>query len=299
MEDLTSKINCGILTFDQFHGRKKNTGSSRIRGEWLLKYWPEAEYFIQGKSYKSVIYQKAYFTDHAKAFNYCLDSDGSYKKPVKILDITDPDYLWWQGRVIEMANECDAITTSTEALVDDFRNFFPNKRVKWIKDRMDLEFHNEKKVHVGDARRVVWFGYSSNFEMLLPVLTFLEKLGLTLIVISDRPFTAPSHYDINIENYQWDIETVNRDIIKGDIAINPQSKSGKWRYKSENKTITANLLGVPVAKDLADLKRLIDCDERIKDAEESRKIAIEQYDVRQSVSEYKALIDEIYLEKNS
>jgi len=28
-------------------------------------------------------------------------------------------------------------------------------------------------------------------------------------------------------------------MIKADIVINPQSKTGKWKYKSNNKTITA------------------------------------------------------------
>ena len=64
-----------ILTFEQFHGRK-NLGSSRIRGHWLIDNWDEVELFKQGKKYDFVIYQKAYFIEHAKIF-----------KGIKILDL--------------------------------------------------------------------------------------------------------------------------------------------------------------------------------------------------------------------
>jgi hypothetical protein len=289
----------GILTFNQFH-KRVGTGGSRIRGEWLVDHWPEAELFVQGQSYKGVIYQKAYFIDHARALKTYVDENGQTKNVVKILDICDPDFLWWQGRVIEMAKECDAITASTQKLADDLQKFVPGKRVLCIKDRMDLSYHSEKKVHEGDAKKVVWFGYSSNFEMLLPVLTFLEKLNLGLIVISDKVFSLPARFigKVEVENYNWRVDTVNSNIIKGDIVINPQSSAGRWKYKSENKTITAYLLGMPVAKDATDLERLIKCEERQKDALINLEFARQNYDVNQSVAEYQKLIDEIHFEKN-
>ena len=91
----------GILTFEQFHGRK-NLGSSRIRGHWIIDNWQEAELFKQGQIYNIVIYQKAYFLEHAKVF-----------KGLKILDLCDPDWLHWAYKVKEMIEYCDGITTST------------------------------------------------------------------------------------------------------------------------------------------------------------------------------------------
>ena len=71
----------GILTFEQFHGRK-DIGSSRIRAKWVINHWPEAEEFVFGQKYDVVIYQKAYWLEHAQEF-----------KGLKILDICDADFL--------------------------------------------------------------------------------------------------------------------------------------------------------------------------------------------------------------
>ena len=72
--------------------------------------------------------------------------------------------------------------------------------------------------------------------------------------------------------------------------LNPRSKKGKWKYKSNNKTITSYLLGMPVASDVDDLKRFVDPDKRQKEADEKRKWAMENYNVEKSVAEYKNLI---------
>ena len=97
------KMKIGIYTFEQFESRQRNSvGSSRIRGQWLVNHWPEAELFKIAKKYDIVIYQKAYFLEHAKLF------DG-----IKILDMCDPDWLEHKP-VKQMIDLCDAVTTSSE-----------------------------------------------------------------------------------------------------------------------------------------------------------------------------------------
>jgi len=272
----------GIQTFENQHGRK-DIGSSRIRGYWLVKYWEDAEIFVQGKDYDAVIYQKAYWIEHAKHF------DG-----FKILDLCDPDFLHWQYKTVEMIKECDVVTTSSEALRDSIKNF-TDKPVIYIPDRMDLEFHKQKKIHTDKAKTVVWFGYSDNFEMLKPTIPHLVKLKLDLIVISNKGFLLPAQFigKIQVTNYPWSLETVNDDIVRGDILINPQSEKGKWKYKSNNKTTTGYLLNMPVAQNIADLKRFIDPVERNKEAKEKLEIATREYDVKKSVIEYKKIIEEL------
>jgi len=70
--------------FLQNNEGRKDIGSSRIRGEWLANNCGDTEIFIQGKAYDVVIYQKAYWVEHAKLF-----------KGIKILDLCDPDWLHW------------------------------------------------------------------------------------------------------------------------------------------------------------------------------------------------------------
>jgi hypothetical protein len=280
------KNNVGILTFETYHGRK-DVGSSRIRGHWLVKHWPGAELFKMGQKYDVVIYQKAYWVEHAREF-----------KGVKILDICDPDFLDWRYRTKEMIEEVDAITTSSEALAEIISKF-TDKPVKYIPDRVDLEFYRGRKCHAGIAKWVVWFGYNTGFEILKPVLHFLKKYNLGLIVISDIGFCMPSAFVdyIELKNFTWNIETVNQDIMSGDIVINPQSKTGKWKYKSLNKTYAAWALGMPVAHDVEELERFLDPIKRQEESALRLKEIKEKYDVRVSVDEFKKLISEINISK--
>jgi len=280
----TDNLKVGFLLFDQFHGRK-DTGSSRIRGHWLIKNWPNAELFKQGQKYDVVIYQKAYFVDHARAD----------KHSIKILDLCDPDFLHWGHRVREMIEEMNAVTTSTESLAEAIRHF-TDKPVKCIPDRIDPEFHQgELKVHENRAEWVVWFGYSTGFDMLKPVLSFLKKNKLGLIVISDNAFFMPTAYvdDIKIANYPWDIKTINDHIKEADMVINPQSTAGKWKYKSNNKTLTGWALGMPVATTVEELERFIDPEERRKEVELRQKELREKWLISKSVKEYKELITDL------
>lgn len=269
----------GIMTFEQFHGRV-NIGSSRIRGTWLTNYWEEAERFVMGKEYDVIIFQKAYWVEYAKAF-----------KGIKILDLCDPDFLYFNYKTMEMIEECDAITTSTKALKETVERF-TDKPVVFIPDRMDLDYHNEYKVHKGEADTLVWFGYDTNFKLLETAISFIAKNKLKLIVISNKDYILPLGFEsIKLKNYRWNVETVNRNIIKGDIVLNPSSLKGKWKYKSENKTITSYLLNMPVASDPERILELLNPIVRAKVAEESRKWAIEHYDVKLSVEEFKKLIN--------
>lgn len=272
----------GILTFEQFNG-KKNLGSSKIRGQWVINKWPEAKKFMQGGKYDAVIYQKAYFVDHAKAF-----------KGKKIFDICDPDFLHWGYRTVEMITECDAVTTSTEALAEQMRHF-TDKPVFCVPDRLDLDELSKRKYHKGDAKWIVWYGYSHNFDMLKGVLPTLKSLKLNLMVISDGGFNPGIGYSdsIQVRNLPFSWKTIYDDILDGDIVINPQSKKGRWQYKSNNKTIMSWALGMPVATDFESLKRFISEEERRKEQVAKLQEVKEQWDVSLSVQQYKDILAQL------
>lgn len=283
---LENKLKIGCYCFEKAEQRSF-IGSSRIRGEWLVKYWQGAELYKYGETYDVIIYQKAYLPEHAKAF-----------KGIKIFDLCDPDFLHWGYRFIEMINECNAITTSTQELADLIKNY-TSKPVVFIPDRHDLEFYKTKKEHKGEAKSVAWFGYSTGFVMLEQVLPLLVKNNLELIVIADKPYTMPKSYEgkIKVTNYSWSVNTVNDDILKADFVVNPQAKKGKWRFKSNNKTISAYLLNMPVAENAKHLEKLIDEKFRQEEAEKSRLMAEKEYDIKLSVLDYQDLISK--LKKNA
>lgn len=269
-----------IILFEQMMG-KRNIGSSRIRGHWFVKYWDRAEIFKMAKKYSIVIFQKAYWVEYARAF-----------KGIKILDICDADFLWWQYRIKEMIQECHAITTSTPLLAEAFKKF-TDKPVICIPDRIDLEVHKEKKEHRGNAKWAVWFGYSHNFDMLRGVEKHLHKLNLGLIVISDKNYENTSTYPIKLMNIRWKIENINNDILRGDIVLNPFSSKGHWKYKSNNKTLTSWALGMPVAASPQELEMFISERERKKEMELRLKEIKERWDIHKSIVQYEDLIKQI------
>jgi len=264
----------GFVTFEQFHQRK-DIGSSRIRAHWLIKYMEEAELFMQGKMYDTVIFQKAYWKEAAKEF-----------KCKKILDICDPD--WLDGaEIVSFCKYMDAITVPTEALKKELGNM-TDKPIHVIMDRIDFETIKEQKKHEGDAKSVAWFGYIGNAERVLePALMKLKKLGLKLRVISDGNFITN---ECEIENIKWDIKTVNEEIQKSDFLLLPEVKSGKYIYKSQNKTHQGWALGMPVAKTAEDLERFINGEERQKEATKNYEWMKENCDVRKSVEELREVI---------
>lgn len=280
MTDLATnmqKKTVGIVLFEAYH-QKRDIASSRIRGRYLMNYWPEAEAFVQGKDYEVVVYQKVYWREHARAF-----------KGKKILDICDPD--WLDGiPVKEVAELMDAITVPTEALKTAVESFC-DVPVYVVKDRFDLaELPEPKKDSGKKAERIVWFGYAHNVDVLEPAFHLIGDLGLILRLVTNRQLNSG---DCVIENFTWTPEGSNRDIQGADFAILPRPHNRRNEYKSENKEVLAGLLGLPVAKDADDLRRFIDPGERQKAMEGKVEQLRKEYDVRQSVNEMKDIINGI------
>lgn len=283
-------LKIGFLTFEQ-HQKKTNIGSTRIRVRRVLDNWlkykpehSEAELYKMGEKYDVIVYQKAYFKEHVKVF-----------KGVKILDMCDADWLHWSYPIKETIVECDAITTSTEALARAVSDFAGEKIVAAIPDRVDLAVQTPRKVHAGDLKTVVWYGYAENFPALSPCVPTLAKMGLKLIVVSTGVFAAPAGIkeDFEIVNYPWNANTFEDDILRADVVLNPKLKGGRFKFKSNNKTIDAWAMGMPVAETDKDLIRLKTADSRIAEVDKRRLELAESYDIVQSVKEYKDLIDMI------
>ena len=281
-----------LLTMEKFGDRDKNSvGSSRIRMRWMLPYWEEAEEYIIGKKYFAMTFQKVYWES--------FKNEGDYKG-IKILDLCDPDWLENQP-VFEYIDWVDAVVTSTEALAEYVRKLRPSKLVRCIPDRVYLpEAIPVKKKHEGSLKKVVWFGYSHNFHYLFPAFDELMKRGIELTIISnsecDLPLTYRNHLKIN--NIPYSYETINKEIVKNDAVLMLDStRDERGKYKSNNKTLQAWSLRMPVIKLPEDLDRFMSAEAREEEANLRRKEIEEKWDIKFSVDEYRVLINELKSKK--
>lgn len=281
-------MNVSVLTFRDFHG--KQAGSSKIRGDWLVKYWPGAELYQAGKAYDVEIFNKVYWTERFRT-----------TPALKILDVCDPDWID-SSQVIEAVRMVDAITCPTE----DIKNYLvklTDTPVKVIPDRLDLELFDKKKVHKGDAKKAVWFGFSHNMGAIQQAIPTLKQFGMKLTIVSDdmRIYLQDLEEKKLFNFVKWDERTAYDEIMRhGEIALLPDmplDTTGKppyrHQFKSNNRTITAWALGLPVAKTAEDVEFFIPEKNRQQDAAEKWETVKAHFDVRQSVVEYLELIAEL------
>jgi hypothetical protein len=277
-----------FFTFEAFHA-KSNVGSTKIRVHNLIKYWKEAELYKYGEKPDILIFQKVYV-------------GGDYKVPItfpaiKILDICDPD--WLEGVPIkETVDAMDAITCPTEPLAEFIRQL-TDKPVRVIKDRFDLTEFPSRKTHRGQAKTVVWFGYHHNASALKLAVQSIERRGLRLKVIADQdPFASrwaskPSEFENNYEFVKYRPDTAYLEIQKADVCVLPKMNRPQDRFKSENKTVIAQLLGLPVATTADELDKFMTAEARTKAVDTVYDTIRKAYDVKLSIKQYKDLIDEI------
>jgi len=197
-----------------------------------------------------------------------------------------------------LIDNCDAVTTSTEALRDEIKKFAEGKRVVYIPDRQDLTYHNIQKKHTNEkAKKVIWFGYSHNAVVLDKVISALKKYNLELTVLSDyRPPYMKADvnlkFDYNNPNFNF-----NDIILQHDFVIMPSDTRPRGRFKSPNKLYTSWALGMPAATNAEELKRFMDPEGRKKESELRFKEVQEKWDIKLSVKEFQDLINEIKKEK--
>jgi len=200
--------------------------------------------------------------------------------------------LHWAYRVKEMIDLMDAITVPTESMKEAISKF-TDKPIYVIPDRVDLNEFQEKKVHEGTATKALWFGYSQNFDVLASAVNELVRNNLELLVVSNTTFNSNTTKKIEITNYKFKEDTYKTHLMQGDIILNPKTLSGKWKFKSNNKTLIAWALGIPVAEDDIQLKLLMHPKERIKEIELRTQELKDKWDIKFSVQEMKDVISKI------
>lgn len=279
-------MNVRFFTYSQFHGKTESVGSTFLRVDQLIKYWPEAGLYKYGENPDALIFQKVFSSPD---YQFPQHFEGK-----KILDICDP--MWLEGAsVVETCHAMDAVTCPTESLADYIRQFYSNVFV--IPDRFDLEVIPEPKKHIAQAKSIVWFGYSHNAELLKPAIALIEELKLNLIIISnDDPIVNRWGLRDKKDYYtyiKYKEDTIYDELQKADFAILPDGNRPEDFFKSNNKTTKAQLAGLPVAKTPEEVRQYLDPKERQAWFDNNyAKIQLD-YDVRQSVKEMKGLIQSL------
>jgi len=280
-----------IISWEKFNWRPFGSiGSSMIRARWLAEKWPEASEWKHGDAFDAVILQKVYWLDLVRDFN-----------GVKILDMCDPDWMKSENtscKLMEISKHIDAITCSTDELTTVLKKIIKHIPVLTIPDRLNLDYFTIKKKHTEPAKSVVWFGYYHKAkEVLNHVMPSLKKRNLSLYVISNSEFIPDNAYGVEVSNIMWTPNNAFMDIQSGDFCINPPSPLRDLRFKSNNKTLIAWALGMPVVEHGEDMDRFLDPKERQKEADFRQKEINEKWDIKLSIKAYKDLICEIQKKK--
>lgn len=280
-----------LATMEKFDNRMPNSvGSSRIRMRWMLPYWEEAEEYVIGKKYDAMIFQKVYWREMMQHF-----------EGVKILDLCDPD--WLENKpVFEFVDMVDAVTTSTEALAEYIRKLRPDKKhILCIPDRVYMPEAEPVKTDYGDKlKTLVWFGYAHNAHYLYSTFDEIIARGLELVCVSEAPIDPPMMYrnKLKLTNVPYNYAALYKEMIKYDAILLPDPVGDeRAKYKSNNKTLQAWSVGMPVVKVPEDLDKFQTAEQRETEGKTRRKEIEEKWDVRYSVQNYKDLIKAIQLEK--
>ena len=201
----------------------------------------------------------------------------------------DPDWLDKQA-IVETIQHVDAVTCSSEVLTE-FVQQLTDKPVVFVPDRFDLEYIPEMpKTHKGKAKKIIWFGYKQNAELLLGAVDYLKRNKYELTIMANEdPFIK----DIEYEFVKYDEANFYNILQQHDICLLPKGIRPVDRFKSDNKTQKARLAGIPVATTADELEACIDADKRNEIAKLWYNKAKSQADCRQSVAQMQELIKEL------
>lgn len=229
----------------------KNTGSIRIRVHWIIKHLENAVIANDPRETEDadvVIFQKAYGPIiNLKALR--LKSKGK----IIVFDLCDPEWymLADPSHVFEMMNLAHQIVVPTEKMKElvEQKTSTP---VCVIEDSMDLDYHNKFKQDHSEKEipTLVWFGNRGTFKAFKSYIPELEEVyrqvKFKVKIISDNE-TIKEDFEMKIpfEFVEWKLETVNEEIMKCDVAINPKLDDVMDYPKSNNKTLTAWACGLP------------------------------------------------------
>lgn len=274
------------FSHDRYHGKDQSSGSTFIRMKQLEKYWTNFSPYKYGEKPDVFIFQKVYNTpDYRFPEHY---------PGLKILDICDPDWLDDVG-IVDTCKYMDVVVVPTKAMQDFISQF--HSHVVIIPDRFDIDILPKPKEHTQTARTVAWFGYAHNSVLLKPAMHLIEELHLNLLMVSNDDPIADRWGVRKREDFykfvKYREETFYTELLNADFVVLPEGNRPVDLFKSNNKTVKVNLIGLPVARTADEVRLYMDAKERQLWFDNNYVKIKEEYDVRKSVEEYKNVITTI------
>jgi hypothetical protein len=270
-----------VLFIPCYHdGLPRETGSARIRCDWVARHWPGAE-IMDGSQrlagFDAYVFQKAYLTEKVQEWIATVARWRDMGACRLALDLCDPDFLQGEhaGRLLDVLPLFDFAVAPTPSIAGWLSQWLP---AHVVPDRVDLA--EVAKIGAATPRdtdrpRLVWAGYGRNMASLTPLLPAARELGLELDVLAfDRPLPFADFW---------------RRVAGYDVLLNPRPRMGPLSYKSDNKTLVAWALGLPVACTPRDLEILLDPEQRRAEGEHGRRVVREDYDARLSAADWQRL----------
>ena len=235
--------------------------SARFRAEWPAKYLnadilDEKAIYSDLYNYELVIFQKTYnlkFLELAKRLR---------EKGIKTgFDLCDAEWIGREMEIKAMIEIVDFITASTIEIKAWIINEFPKKQCYVIPDGHDLKYYNSALPvkQMAGPLNYVWYGNSGTILSLKAIIGIIEANSGpkdTLTIIADeRARNAILSDKIGVKFVPWQLETVNDEIKRCNLVLNPRLDNESFRVKSNNKTAMAYILGLPCIDKIANDER--------------------------------------------
>jgi hypothetical protein len=255
----------------------KGAGSIRVRCEWVADRWDEAEVWdgtqrLLPGLWDLVVFQKAYLLKRTRRLIETVAEwrdDGHCRLA---FDLCDPDFLSQEHRerMMKVLGLFDFCVGSTEKLT------------RWLA-RWNVAYHVPDCVDVEAMRSIgtyeprdvedpvlVWAGYENNSGALFSMGPTVGRLGWPLEIVAVKE-------SIPFEEY-WQRVLRNRNTGEPhDVMLNPRPQTGRFAWKSDNKTQAAWALGMPVARTPEELESFADPEARVPGEPRDISVAVEKW----------------------
>jgi hypothetical protein len=254
-----------------------------LRAEWVCNHWPEAKVYDYSQPFAGAqlyVFQKAYLVERTRGWIKRVAGWRNRGRCRLAFDLCDPDFLdlEHERRMSRVLPLFDFATVTTEPLAEWVGRFLPTYI---IPDRVDLdamaEIGHKGSTGETDKPRVVWAGYERNVAALDVLRDAIGALGVELTVMAlDQPLSFVDFW---------------RAVLEYDVLLNPRPDVPPFSYKSDNKTLIAWALGMPVAQTAQELEQLCDPEWRRMEAC-SRRAEVEQdWRIEKSVRQWQKLVE--------
>ena len=270
--------------------------SSRLRAHWIAEGIEGAEVMTNDKRWLSKGWGAVIFVKVIAETMIVEALQGQGTKA--IWDICDPVHWLNPEDARQMADAVDTIIASNPALAQDFSEWYLDKPVHVIPDRIKLDHYPTQRKHQA-ARpvRFIWYGAGQNRFSLLGAFMNLERLrangvNLSLTICDDQP-QAVWQAEFPILHTAWEVDKENEILASHDIAILPPYPGAWGKVKSNNKYLTAWACGLPVT-DGENYHNLYELATRVTQreiaAKEGMETLIKYYTIDKSVEQWKGLL---------